>query len=62
MIRMIEKEVIDKYYDILEKHNNRVWATDELEWLININYFNFICEDDFNRACKIITILRNSEK
>ena len=62
MIRMIEKEVTDKYYEILEKHNNKVWATDELEWLININYFNFTCKDDFNRARKIITILRNSEK
>ena len=60
-IRMIEKEVTDKYYSILEKHNNKVWATDELEWLINTNHFNFSCEDDFNRARKIITILRNSE-
>ena len=58
MIRMIEKEVTDKYYDILEKHNNRVWAINELEWLININHFNFTCEDEFNRANKIISILR----
>ena len=55
---MIEKEVTDKYYDILEKHNNRVWAINELEWLININHFNFTCEDEFNRANKIISILR----
>ena len=40
-IRMIEKEVTDKYYNILEKHNNKVWATNELEWLIDINHFNF---------------------
>lgn len=58
MIRMIEKEVTDKYYDILEKHNNRIWAINELEWLININHFNFTCEDEFNRANKIISILR----
>ena len=58
MIRMIEKEVTDKYYDILEKHNNRVWAINELEWLININHFNFTCKDEFNRANKIISILR----
>lgn len=57
-IRMIEKEVTDKYYDILEKHNNRVWAIDELEWLINTNYFNFTNNDDFDRARKIIRILR----
>ena len=58
MTRIIEKEVTDKYYDILEKHNNRVWAIDELEWLININHFNFTCEDEFNIAYKIISILR----
>ena len=58
MIRMIEKEVTDKYYDILEKHNNKVWATDELEWLININHFNFTDDDHFNRAYNIIRILR----
>lgn len=58
MIRIVEKEVTDKYYDILEKHNNRVWAIDELEWLININHFNFTCEDEFNIAYKIISILR----
>ena len=58
MIRMIEKEVTDKYYDILEKHNNRIWAINELEWLININHFNFTCENEFNRANKIISILR----
>ena len=57
-IRMIEKEVTDKYYDILEKHNNRVWAIDELEWLINTNHFNFTNNDDFDRARKIIRILR----
>lgn len=58
MIRLIEKEVTDKFYDIIEKHNNRVWAIDELEWLININHFNFTNNDDFDRARKIIRILR----
>ena len=58
MIRIIEKEVTDKYYDILEKHNNRAWAINELEWLINTNHFNFACEDEFNIAYKIISILR----
>ena len=57
-MRLIEKEVTDKYYSILEKHNNKVWATDELEWLIDINVFNFTNEDEFNRARKIIKILR----
>ena len=61
MIRMIEKEITDKYYEILDKHNNRVWATDELEWLININHFNFTTKDDFTRARKIITILRKED-
>ena len=58
MIRLIEKEVTDKFYDIIAKHNNRVWAIDELEWLINTNHFNFACEDEFNRAHNIIRILR----
>lgn len=58
MIRLVEKEVTDKFYDIIEKHNNRVWAIDELEWLININHFNFTNNDDFDRARKIIRILR----
>ena len=58
MIRLIEKEVTDKFYDIIEKHNNRVWAIDELEWLININHFNFIDDDHFDRAYNIIRILR----
>ena len=58
MIRLVEKEVTDKFYNIIEKHNNRVWAIDELEWLININHFNFTNNDDFNRARKIIAILR----
>lgn len=58
-MRLVEKEITDKYYSILEKHGNRVWATDELEWLININHFNFGNGDDFNRAYKIIKILRS---
>ena len=57
-MRLIEKEVTDRYYSILEKHNNKVWATDELEWLIDTNVFNFTNEDEFNRARKIIKILR----
>ena len=60
MIRLIEKEVTDKFYDIIAKHNNRVWAIDELEWLINTNHFNFTNNDDFDRARKIITILRKN--
>lgn len=58
-MRLIEKEMTDRFYDILEKHGDRTWATDELEWLIDINYFNFTNEDEFNRTYKIIRILRN---
>lgn len=58
-MRLIEKEMTDRFYDILEKHSNRTWATDELEWLIDINYFNFTNDEEFNRAYKIIRILRN---
>lgn len=58
-MRLIEKEMTNRFYDILEKHGDRTWATDELEWLIDINYFNFTNEDEFNRAYKIIRILRN---
>ena len=57
-MRMIEKEVTDKFYEILDKHNNRIWAIDELEWLININHFNYVKEEETERARKIITILR----
>ena len=58
-MRLIEKEMTDRFYDILEKHGNRTWAIDELEWLININYFNFTKDNEFNRAYNIIRILRN---
>ena len=58
MIRLIEKEVTDKFYDIIAKHNNRAWAIDELEWLINTNHFNFVNDDEFDRAHNIIRILR----
>lgn len=58
-MRLIEKEMTDRFYNILEKHNNRTWAIDELEWLIDINYFSFTNEDEFNRAYEIIRILRN---
>ena len=58
-MRLIEKEMTDRFYDILEKHGDRTWATDELEWLIDINYFNFTNDEEFNRAYKIIRILRN---
>lgn len=58
-MRMIEKEMIDRFWSIIDRHRNRTWAIDELEWLININYFNFTNDDEFNRAYKIIRILRN---
>ena len=58
-MRLIEKEMTDRFYDVLEKHGDRTWATDELEWLIDINYFNFTNDEEFNRAYKIIRILRN---
>ena len=58
-MRLIEKEMTDRFYNILEKHGNRTWAIDELEWLININHFNFTNDEEFNRAYKIIRILRN---
>ena len=57
-MRLVEKEVTDRYYSILEKHNNKTWAIDELEWLINNGHFNFANKDEFDRACKIIKILR----
>ena len=58
-MRLIEKEMTDRFYDILEKHGDKIWAIDELEWLIDINYFNFTNDEEFNRAYKIIRILRN---
>ena len=58
-MRLIEKEMTDRFYDILEKHGDKTWAIDELEWLIDINYFNFTNDEEFNRAYKIIRILRN---
>lgn len=58
-MRLIEKEMTDRFYDILEKHGDKTWAIDELEWLIGINYFNFTNDEEFNRAYKIIRILRN---
>jgi hypothetical protein len=58
-MRLIEKEMTDRFYDILEKHGNKTWAIDELEWLIDINYFNFTNDEEFIRAYKIIRILRN---
>ena len=58
-MRLIEKEMTDRFYDILEKHGNKTWAIDELEWLIDINYFNFTNDEEFTRAYKIIRILRN---
>lgn len=58
-MRLIEKEMTDRFYDILEKHGNRTWAIDELEWLIDINCFNFINDEEFTGAYKIIRILRN---
>ena len=58
-MRMIEKEMTDRLWSIMDRHGNRTWAIDELEWLININHFNFTNDDEFNRAYKIIRILRN---
>jgi hypothetical protein len=58
-MRLIEKEMTDRFYDILEKHGNKTWVIDELEWLIDINYFNFTNDEEFIRAYKIIRILRN---
>lgn len=58
-MRLIEKEMTDRFYDILEKRGNKTWAIDELEWLIDINYFNFTNDEEFIRAYKIIRILRN---
>ena len=57
-MRMIEKEMTDRFWSIMDRHGNRTWAIDELEWLININHFNFTNDDEFNRAYKIIRILR----
>jgi hypothetical protein len=58
-MRLIEKEMTDRFYDILEKHGNKTWVIDELEWLIDINYFNFTNDEEFTRTYKIIRILRN---
>ena len=58
-MRLIEKEMTDRFYDILEKHGDKTWTIDELEWLIDINCFNFTNDEEFTRAYKIIRILRN---
>jgi hypothetical protein len=58
-MRLIEKEMTDRFYDILEKHGNKTWVIDELEWLIDINCFNFTNDEEFTRTYKIIRILRN---
>lgn len=58
-MRLVEKEITDKFWNIIRRHDNKIWAIDELEWLIDINYFNFTNDEEFNRAYKIIRILRN---
>ena len=58
-MRLIEKEMTDRFYNILERHGNRTWAIDELEWLIDINIFSFTNDEDLKRAYEVIRILRN---
>ena len=58
-MRLVEKEITDKFWNIIRRHGNRMWAIDELEWLIDVNYFNFTNDKDLKRAYEVIRILRN---
>lgn len=58
-MRLVEKEITDRFWSIMERHGNRTWAIDELEWLIDINIFSFTNDEDLKRAYEVIRILRN---
>ena len=60
-MRMIEKEMTDRFWSIMDRHGNRTWAIDELEWLININHFNFTNDDEliFIKDLSKIRIIEN---
>ena len=34
-----ENKLINKFIEIYLKHNNPIWATEELEWLVLIKYY-----------------------
>lgn len=60
--KFIIKRITDKYFNIMEKHNNSKWAVDELEYLIyevhkgEYDKLSDLEKSDVNR---IINVLRN---
>lgn len=46
----IENLLIEQFYKIYNKHQNPIWATEELEWLIlQKYYYDFINLNEFDQ-------------
>ena len=46
----IENLLIEQFYKIYNKHQNPIWATEELEWLIlQEYYYDFINLNEFDQ-------------
>lgn len=46
----IENSLIEQFYKIYNKHQNPIWATEELEWLIlQKYYYDFINLNEFDQ-------------
>ena len=46
----IENLLIEQFYKIYNKHQNPIWATEELEWLIlQKHYYDFINLNEFDQ-------------
>lgn len=41
-----ENILIDTFLKIYKKHNNPIWATEELEWLVLNKYYYEFCKLD----------------